>query len=241
MSVLEPVRQLESPSDSNLCAAMSKRSVARLEITMHDVHMTDKLHVPPAHKRAAQRMLLVLGTSIALVGAMSLAYAALPTPSYKHPAHVVVFALLALTLYFGVTVWLFIRVKSRDQIAHVGILLLTFLTTFFVLGFAWLYQQLEITDPGSFSEPLSKMSAVYFTVAVLSTVGFGDIRPIDDLARGVVTAQMVLSVGLLATAIGLVTQATRHVTRTPQSSDDTDSAPGESVPGEPGEESQTAD
>ncbi len=220
MSVLEPVRQLESPSDSNLCAAMSKRSAARLEITMHDVHMTDKSHVPPTHKRAAQRMLLVLGTSIALVAAMTLAYAALPTPSYKHPAYVVFFALLALTVYLGVTVWLFMTVKSRDQIAFAGILLLTFLTTFFVLGFAWLYQQLEITDPGSFSEPLSKVSAVYFTVAVLSTVGFGDIRPIDDLARGLVTAQMVLGVGLHATAIGLVTQATRHVTRTPRSPND---------------------
>ena len=241
MSGLEPVRQMESPCDSNLCAAMSKRSLARLEITMHDGHMTDKLHVPPTHRRAAQRMLLVLGTSVALVAAMSLAYAALPTPSYKHPALVVSFALLALTVYVGVTVWLFMRVKSRDQIAHVGILLLTFLTTFFVLGFAWLYQQLEITDPGSFSEPLSKMSAVYFTVAVLSTVGFGDIRPIDDLARGIVTAQMVLGVGLLTTAIGLVTQATRHVARTPQFPTESAGAQDETTPAQSGEDHTNVD
>lgn len=169
----------------------------------------------PSPKGAAQRILLVLGVSIVVIAAMSVVYAAIPDPSYQHPTYVAAQIALFLGIYIGVTLLLFMRVKSPHQLALLGILLLAILTTFFVLSFARLYQQLEITDPGSFSEPLSKMSAVYFTVAVLSTVGFGDIRPLDDIARALVTAQMILGVGLLTTTIGLVTKATRHVTRTP--------------------------
>jgi voltage-gated potassium channel len=201
--------------------------------------MTDTFGAPTTHKRVARRILLVLGECVALVATMSFVYIVLPSPSFRDPIYVAVQIAISLTIYCGVTVWLFVLVKSRDQIAFLAILLLTFLTTFFILGFAWSYQQLEATDPGSFSEPLSKMSGVYFTIAILSTVGFGDIRPIDDLARGVVTAQMVLGVGLLTTAIGLLTQATRQVTRTPTFPNDTDSARGEQTSAHRGESPPT--
>jgi hypothetical protein len=45
------------------------------------------------------------------------------------------------------------------------------------------------------------VGAFYFTVSVFSTVGFGDITPKTDLARIVVTAQMLLDLLLLATVV----------------------------------------
>ena len=61
----------------------------------------------------------------------------------------------------------------------------------FVLVFASTYLALVADDPGAFSEGLSHTDALYFTVTVFSTVGFGDITPISQGARIAVTIQMV--------------------------------------------------
>jgi hypothetical protein len=55
-------------------------------------------------------------------------------------------------------------------------------------------------DAGAFSEPLSRTAALYLTIAVFSTVGFGDITPKTDLARVATMVQMLadlLVVGLV--------------------------------------------
>ena len=53
--------------------------------------------------------------------------------------------------------------------------------------------------PDSFSEPLSRTDALYFTVTVFATVGFGDIAPRTDVARIVTMVQMI--VGLIAVGL----------------------------------------
>jgi hypothetical protein len=53
--------------------------------------------------------------------------------------------------------------------------------------------------PSSFTEPLSRTDALYFTVTVFSTVGFGHTAPRSELARIVVTTQMLI--GLVAVGI----------------------------------------
>ena len=60
---------------------------------------------------------------------------------------------------------------------------------------------LAAARPGSFSEPLTHTDGLYFTVTVFATVGFGDIAPVSEPARVVVTIQMMgdlLVLGLLA-------------------------------------------
>jgi hypothetical protein len=55
-------------------------------------------------------------------------------------------------------------------------------------------------DAGAFSEPLSRTDALYLTITVFSTVGFGDITPKTDLARVATMVQMLgdlLAVGLV--------------------------------------------
>ena len=52
-------------------------------------------------------------------------------------------------------------------------------------------------QPNQFSEPLDHVRALYFTVTVISTVGFGDIVPRTDAARLFVTAQMALDLVLI--------------------------------------------
>jgi voltage-gated potassium channel len=69
-----------------------------------------------------------------------------------------------------------------------------------LLVFAAIYVAIETNRPGSFTEPLSRIDSLYFTVTVFSTVGFGDIAPKSELARVLTMTQMLM--GLVA--VGLV-------------------------------------
>jgi voltage-gated potassium channel len=67
----------------------------------------------------------------------------------------------------------------------------------FLLVFAAVYVLLEQTDPGSFTEPLNRVDSVYLTVTVFATVGFGDITPVTEVARLLVTGQMLADLVVL--------------------------------------------
>ena len=71
----------------------------------------------------------------------------------------------------------------------------------FVLLFATVYFLMEHSVPNAFTEPMTRLDALYFTVTVLSTVGFGDIAARSELARALTTVQMLgdlLLIGLVA-------------------------------------------
>jgi len=76
-----------------------------------------------------------------------------------------------------------------------------------VVVFAIIYMSLSTALPASFSEPLTEVGALYFTVAVLSTVGFGDIAALTDAARLIVTTQILLGLVLLGAVVRLFLRA----------------------------------
>jgi voltage-gated potassium channel len=70
-----------------------------------------------------------------------------------------------------------------------------------VVVFASTYCTIAGQDPRAFTEPLNRTDGLYFTVTVFSTVGFGDITPVTETARVLVTVQILvgmLVVGLIA-------------------------------------------
>ncbi|MFF4264679.1 potassium channel family protein [Streptomyces virginiae] len=74
----------------------------------------------------------------------------------------------------------------------------------FLILFSATYYLLADQDPSSFSEPLTRTDALYFTITTFATVGFGDIVPTNQGSRVLVTAQMVadlILIGVIAKAL----------------------------------------
>jgi Ion channel len=80
----------------------------------------------------------------------------------------------------------------------------------FLLLFAGTYVAMENLSPHSFSQPLTHTDALYFTVTVFATVGFGDITPTSEVARLVVTGQMIGDLLILGITIRAITGAVQR-------------------------------
>jgi voltage-gated potassium channel len=82
---------------------------------------------------------------------------------------------------------------------------------FFLLLFASTYLVMATIAASNFSQPMTHTNALYFTVTVFATVGFGDITAKTEAARLVVTGQMItdlIIIGLGARIIlGAVTRS----------------------------------
>ena len=85
-----------------------------------------------------------------------------------------------------------------------GIMLLSWAS---VLVFSADYWSLA-TRQGQFAGLQTRLDALYFTGVTMSTVGYGDIHPTGQLARGTVLVQLVYSFAFLAS--GIAALRTRH-------------------------------
>jgi len=82
----------------------------------------------------------------------------------------------------------------------------------FIVVFAWTYLTMARSSPHTFSQPLDRVSALYFAVTLFSTVGLGDIAPVTNAARLVVTTQMMLDLVVIAVVVRLIFGAARGTT-----------------------------
>lgn len=56
----------------------------------------------------------------------------------------------------------------------------------------------------------TKLDAVYFSVTIMATVGFGDIHATGQFARGIVTWHMIVNFALLAVALRVISWALKE-------------------------------
>ena len=80
----------------------------------------------------------------------------------------------------------------------------------FLVLFASTYVVMDAITAKSFSQPLTHTDALYFTVTVFATVGFGDITPTTEAARLVVTGQMIADLVIIGIAVKAITGAVRQ-------------------------------
>jgi hypothetical protein len=133
------------------------------------------------------------------------------TPVNAGPAAVA--AILTSLASLGFLLWVMAR-QTRRIIRHpeptlAAIEALTLLGTLFVLSFSLTYVALSASDPASFSQPVDKVAAIYFSMTIMSTVGFGDIVAVSDVARMTVVVQMIANLVLLALVVQLITGVAR--------------------------------
>jgi hypothetical protein len=74
-----------------------------------------------------------------------------------------------------------------------------------LLLFASAYESMSSISAGSFTGRLTHTDALYFTVTVFTTVGFGDITARTETARLVVTGQMVVDVVIIGFVVKVIT------------------------------------
>jgi voltage-gated potassium channel len=77
----------------------------------------------------------------------------------------------------------------------------------FLVVFASIYYLMGSADPAQWSEPLTKLDALYYTVTVFVTVGFGDITGLSQTARGVTMIQMMAGLTLVGVIARVVVGA----------------------------------
>lgn len=87
----------------------------------------------------------------------------------------------------------------------------------FLLLFASTYVVMATMSASNFSQPMTRSNALYFTVTVFATVGFGDITAKTEAARLVVTGQMITDLIILGLGARVIVGAvTRGRQRQPQ-------------------------
>ena len=156
--------------------------------------MTEVLYeqLPPARRRR-----LVLRASLqglATTALLVVLYYALPLDQRSN-AWTVTQLVLGLVVLAGILAWQ-VRAIIGSEFPRVRMVQALFVAVpFYVFTFAAAYFLIAGSGDANFAEPLSRTDALYFTVTVLSTVGFGDITPKTEVARLVVTVQMLTKPG----------------------------------------------
>jgi hypothetical protein len=90
---------------------------------------------------------------------------------------------------------------TRSIVSGLVFLITAFSVAYYVLGTAY-EDQINGID--------TKLDALYFTVTILATVGFGDVTATGQAARAVVTAQMIVNLAVLAVSLRVVSWALKE-------------------------------
>jgi voltage-gated potassium channel len=105
--------------------------------------------------------------------------------------------LIGLVIFAGIGVWQVRNIAGSYYPALKAFEALGLILPFYLLLFASTYFVMERVSAASFTERLTRTDALYFSVTVFSTVGFGDIAPKSEAARVVLIFQMLGDIALL--------------------------------------------
>lgn len=122
----------------------------------------------------------------------------------------VVRLILAPCLVIGIIVWQVRMILRSAHPVSQGVQALALIVPVFLLSFAIADVLIAHNQPHSFSQPLDKTDALYFVLVVFTTVGFGDITPVSDVARIVVIVQMVGDLLVLGVVLRVIVTAVQH-------------------------------
>ncbi|MFF9277009.1 potassium channel family protein [Streptomyces griseosporeus] len=159
---------------------------------------------PPRPGRLAT--VLALARAGLIASALVTVYYLLPLdrPDRAAATAILVCGLLAVAGVFAWEVRIIVqapnpRLKAVEALAVTVVL--------YLVLFAGTYYLLNRSAPGSFSEPLTKTDALYFTLTTFTTVGYGDISATSQAARVATMFQMAGGLVVVGVAARILAQA----------------------------------
>lgn len=159
---------------------------------------------------ANQRRLVTVSAvrTVATVAVLITLYYVLPLDAVGARA---VTELIVGVILLVVVLVLQVRVIGRNEHPGVrGVEALSFTVPLFILLFAVAYFSMAHAQPSNFTAPLTRTDSLYFTVTIFTTVGFGDITPKSEVARLIVTGQMVLDLAVIGIVVRLIVDAVKR-------------------------------
>jgi voltage-gated potassium channel len=128
---------------------------------------------------------------------------------------------VGLLVVAGVMVWQVRTIAGARYPGPRAAETLALILPLFLLLFASTYFLMERASATAFTQPLTRTDALYFTVTVFTTVGFGDITAKSEAARVVLIVQMLADLILLGAGIRVLLSAVqRGRERRSQTADD---------------------
>src|SRR6266480_3626434 len=118
--------------------------------------------------------------------------------------------LIGLLVFVLVTVW---QVRAIAGSRFPGLRAaeaLGVIVPLYLLLFASTYYLMERASAANFTQPLTRTDALYFSVTVFTTVGFGDIAAKSETARVVLIVQMLGDLALLGAGARVLLGAVRR-------------------------------
>ncbi len=133
--------------------------------------------------------------------------------------------LVAAAVFVAIVFWQVRQIMRADLPALRALEAVGFVIPLFLCSYAAIYVLLSLGSPDNFSEPLTRSAALYFAIVVFGTVGFGDIFPSTDLARLVVSSQILGGLIFIAAVVRVFLAATKFTLEHKSRSEDSDDSP----------------
>jgi voltage-gated potassium channel len=181
---------------------------------------------PYQELRPAKRRRLVCGAVLrGLLTATVLVVLYYVWPYRSWNGHTALRILVDLLVFTGITTW---QVRTITGSRYPGLKAgqaLGLILPLYLLVFASTYYVMAGASAANFTQPLTRTDALYFTVTVFSTVGFGDITAKSEPARIVLIVQMLGDLAVLGAGVRVLLGAVRRGRqRRTDTGDDADSA-----------------
>jgi voltage-gated potassium channel len=114
-----------------------------------------------------------------------------------------------IALVGAVFAWQIGRINSAELPELRAVEALGIVIALFLVLFSAIYLAMAHGNKHTFTQDLDHAKALYFTITIFSTVGFGDITPRTDASRLIVSAQMLLDLAIIGVVVRLLLNAAK--------------------------------
>ncbi|MFC7245751.1 potassium channel family protein [Catellatospora aurea] len=133
-------------------------------------------------------------------------YFVVPTDMGDSPARLAIRVLLTFAGLILAVLLILHQVRRQLDVAEAPLTGLLTALVGGVLFFALADYLVAAHAPGQFVDLATRLDALYFAVSTLATVGFGDVHAQGQVARGLVTVQMLFNTVVIATGLSVLSK-----------------------------------